>query len=64
VSRLKWVPEIEEPVEVRYRPNRIFHAENMPFTKKAQQYFWEIRIFVIQLLKYQQFPEASQSQHS
>ena len=44
--------EIEEPVEVRYRPNRIFHAENMPFTKKAQQYFWEIRIFIIQLLKY------------
>src|SRR5262245_4718562 len=44
--------EIEEPLEVRYRPNRIFHAENMPFTKKAQQYFWEIRIFIIQLLKY------------
>jgi hypothetical protein len=44
--------EIEEPVEVRYCPNRTFHTENMSFTKKAQQYFWEIRIFVMQLLKY------------
>jgi len=44
--------EIEEPVEVRYRPQRIFHTESMNFTKKGQQYFWEIRIFIIQLLKY------------
>jgi len=44
--------EIEEPVEVRYRPQRIFHTESMHFTKKGQQYFWEIRIFIIRLLKY------------
>jgi lysine-N-methylase len=44
--------EIEEPVEVRYSPQRIFHTESMNFTKKGQQYFWEIRIFIIQLLKY------------
>ena len=28
--------EIEEPVEVRYRPQRVFHTESMPFTKKGQ----------------------------
>jgi lysine-N-methylase len=44
--------EIEESAEVRYRPQRTLHTESMPFTKKAQQYFWEIRTFIIQLLQY------------
>jgi len=44
--------EIEEPVDVRYSPQRALHTSSMPFTNKAQKYFWEIRTFIIQLLQY------------
>jgi lysine-N-methylase len=44
--------EVAEPAEVRYRPQRTLHTESVPFIKKAQQYFWEIRTFILQLLQY------------
>jgi lysine-N-methylase len=44
--------EIEEPVEVRYIPQKTLHTKSVPFTKKAQEYFLEIRTFIIQLLQY------------
>lgn len=44
--------EIAEPVEMRYVPHKTLQAASIPFTKKAQKYFWDIRTFIMQLLQY------------
>lgn len=51
--------QIEEEINVDIRSNRDIHTGDVKYANKPQRFFWELRIFTIQVLQHRNFPLSS-----
>lgn len=51
--------QIEEDTELQVRAVRNIHTGDVKFLNKPQRFFWELRIFTIQVLQHRDFPLSS-----
>jgi lysine-N-methylase len=51
--------QFEEEIDSHVHANRSIHTGDVKFANKPQRFFWELRIFTIQVLQHRQLPLSS-----